>query len=148
MEGNRLHNWKKSVRVHNGEVSHNHLLMRKCDGEGQGRCHAVIWKLLFVHLAAYQVVPASLLSLLPSLAPLLLPPMRTPSIYSQDDPITAAMKPPPDETDSERIARQHAEAEAKRVSELIDDNIREEKERTKKRKGDVKVRRFDLDICT
>ncbi|KAF9533893.1 guanine nucleotide-binding protein [Crepidotus variabilis] len=66
-------------------------------------------------------------------------PMRTPSIYSQDDPISAALKPPPEETDAERIARQHAESEAKRVSEQIDEDLREERERMKKRKGDVKL---------
>ena len=67
-------------------------------------------------------------------------PMRTPSVYSQDDPISAAMRPPPTESDAERRARLFAEAEAKRVSEQIDDDLREERERLKKRKGDVKVR--------
>lgn len=66
--------------------------------------------------------------------------MRTPSLYSQDDPITAAMKPPPSETEPERAARLVAEAEAKRVSERIDEDLREERERLKKKKGDVKVR--------
>jgi len=66
--------------------------------------------------------------------------MRTPSLYSQDDPITAAMKPPSSETEAERAARLVAEAEAKRVSERIDEDLREERERLKKRKGDVKVR--------
>ena len=66
--------------------------------------------------------------------------MRSPSIYSQDDPITAAMKPPPSETEVERRRRLEAEADAKRVSEKIDDDLREERERLKKKKGDVKVR--------
>jgi guanine nucleotide-binding protein subunit alpha len=66
--------------------------------------------------------------------------MRSPSLYSQDDPITAAMKPPLSETELERAARLEAEAEAKRVSEQIDEDLREERERLKKRKGDVKVR--------
>lgn len=65
--------------------------------------------------------------------------MRTPSIYSQDDPISAALKPPPTETEAERHDRLVLEAEAKRVSEQIDDDLREERERLKKRKGDVKV---------
>ncbi|TEB34588.1 guanine nucleotide-binding protein [Coprinellus micaceus] len=64
--------------------------------------------------------------------------MRTPSLYSQDDPISAALKPSPDETEDERIFRLEAEAEAKRVSEQIDDDLREERERLKRRKGDVK----------
>ena len=66
--------------------------------------------------------------------------MRTPSLYSQDDPITAAMKPPSSETESERNVRLVAEAEAKRISERIDEDLREERERLKKKKGDVKVR--------
>ncbi|KAF8813180.1 guanine nucleotide-binding protein [Phlegmacium glaucopus] len=65
--------------------------------------------------------------------------MRSPSLYSQDDPITAAMKPPPTETDSERYARLQFEAEAKRVSEQIDEDLREERERIKRRRGDVKL---------
>ncbi|KAH9481235.1 Guanine nucleotide-binding protein alpha-4 subunit [Psilocybe cubensis] len=65
--------------------------------------------------------------------------MRSPSLYSQDDPITAAMKPPSTETDSERALRLEAEAEAKRVSEQIDEDLREERERLKKKKSDVKL---------
>ena len=70
--------------------------------------------------------------------------MRSPSIYSQDDPITAAMKPPPTETEAERKIRLQLEDEAKRVSEQIDEDLREERERLKKKKGDVKVRIFVL----
>jgi len=65
--------------------------------------------------------------------------MRSPSLYSQDDPISAALKPPETETEAERTARLYAEAEAKRVSEQIDEHLREERERIRKRKGDVKV---------
>ncbi|KAF9478321.1 guanine nucleotide-binding protein [Pholiota conissans] len=65
--------------------------------------------------------------------------MRSPSLYSQDDPITAAMKPPSSETESERAVRLEDEAEAKRVSEQIDEDLREERERMKKRKTDVKL---------
>ncbi|KAH6913437.1 guanine nucleotide-binding protein [Coprinopsis sp. MPI-PUGE-AT-0042] len=65
--------------------------------------------------------------------------LRTPSVYSQDDPITAALKPPPTETEAERMVRLEAEAEAKRISEQIDDDLREERERMRKKKGDVKL---------
>jgi hypothetical protein len=65
--------------------------------------------------------------------------MRSPSLYSQDDPISAALKPPESETEAERTARLYAEAEAKRISEQIDEHLREERERIRKRKGDVKV---------
>jgi hypothetical protein len=66
--------------------------------------------------------------------------MRSPSIYSQDDPITAALKPPLSETDEERRRRLQDEHEARQVSERIDEDLREERERLKKKKGDVKVR--------
>ncbi len=65
--------------------------------------------------------------------------LRSPSIYSQDDPITEALRPPPTETESERIARIESEAEAKRISEKIDEDLREERERLRRKKGDVKV---------
>jgi len=65
--------------------------------------------------------------------------MRSPSIYSQDDPISAALKPSPTETEAERSARLVREADAKRVSEQIDEDLRLERERLKRRKGDVKL---------
>ncbi|TFK27504.1 guanine nucleotide-binding protein alpha-1 subunit [Coprinopsis marcescibilis] len=65
--------------------------------------------------------------------------MRTPSLYSQDDPITAALKPSPTETDLERQERLEAEAEAKRISEQIDDDLKEERELLRRKKGDVKL---------
>ncbi|EDR01833.1 uncharacterized protein LACBIDRAFT_332856 [Laccaria bicolor S238N-H82] len=58
----------------------------------------------------------------------------------QDHPISAALKLSPMETEAERTSRLYAEAEAKRVSEQIDDDLREERERLKKKKkGDVKL---------
>jgi hypothetical protein len=68
-----------------------------------------------------------------------IPEMRTPSLYSQDDPISAALKPSPTETEAERSVRLVREADAKQVSEQIDEDIRLERERLKRRKGDVKV---------
>lgn len=65
--------------------------------------------------------------------------IRTPSIHSQNDPITEALKPPPSETEAERIARLAAEDEARRISEKIDDDLREEREHLRRKKGDVKV---------
>lgn len=65
--------------------------------------------------------------------------MRTPSLYSQDDPISAALKPSPTETESERDMRLALEAEARRISELIDEDLRQERERMRRKKGDVKV---------
>lgn len=71
--------------------------------------------------------------------------MRTPSVYSHDDPIAIALKPSPTETDAERHVRLSREAEARRVSEQIDEDLRQERERLRRRKGDVKVIN---DLCT
>ncbi|KAG6902848.1 hypothetical protein C0995_010733 [Termitomyces sp. Mi166 len=65
--------------------------------------------------------------------------MRTPSLYSQDDPLATVMRPSSTETDAQRRARLAAEAEARRVSEQIDEELRQERERMKRNKGDVKL---------
>ncbi|KAG6830877.1 hypothetical protein H0H92_014242 [Tricholoma furcatifolium] len=65
--------------------------------------------------------------------------MQTPSLYSQDDPLSTAMRPSISETDSQRRTRLFAEAEAKRVSEQIDEELRQDRERMKRSKGDVKL---------
>lgn len=66
--------------------------------------------------------------------------IRTASIHSQDDPLTLAMRPPNSETDGERSARLKSEAEAKWVSEKIDEELKLERQRLQKSKDDVKVR--------
>ncbi|KAL0579305.1 hypothetical protein V5O48_002703 [Marasmius crinis-equi] len=66
-------------------------------------------------------------------------PIRTPSLYSQDDPITEALKPPPSETEAQRQIRLQEEAEAKRISEQIDEDLRQEREILKRRRGEVKL---------
>jgi guanine nucleotide-binding protein subunit alpha len=69
--------------------------------------------------------------------------MRTPSIYSVDsavDPISQVMRAShASETPEERKARLEAEAEAKRVSEQIDEELRLEREKLRRSRGDVKV---------
>ena len=72
--------------------------------------------------------------------------MRTPSVYSQDDPITAALQPPPTETEQQRYLRLEAEANAKRVSEQIDEDLKQERERLKRKKDDIKVAR-PVSVC-
>jgi hypothetical protein len=67
--------------------------------------------------------------------------MRTPSVYSQDDPLAEAIRPPPFESDTERQIRLMHEAEAKRISEQIDEDLKQERERLRRNKNDVKVRR-------
>lgn len=53
---------------------------------------------------------------------------------SEEDPLTAALAPPPNEKPAEREARERAEAESKRVSDEIDAQLRRERENEKKRK--------------
>ncbi|THV07236.1 guanine nucleotide-binding protein [Dendrothele bispora CBS 962.96] len=65
--------------------------------------------------------------------------MRTPSIYSQDDPLTEALRPSENETEEQRRARLQDEAQAKRVSEKIDEELRLERERLRRSRGDVKL---------
>ncbi|KAH7106855.1 G-protein alpha subunit [Auriculariales sp. MPI-PUGE-AT-0066] len=48
-------------------------------------------------------------------------------VQYDDDPLTLAMRPPPNETDDERNLRLQAEDDAKRVSESIDEDLRQEK---------------------
>ncbi|KAJ7630057.1 guanine nucleotide binding protein, alpha subunit [Mycena polygramma] len=51
-----------------------------------------------------------------------------------EDPLTAALAPPPNETPAEREVRERAEDEARRVSDEIDAQLRREREAEKKRK--------------
>lgn len=64
---------------------------------------------------------------------------RTSSIYSADDPLALAIKPPPSESDIERQQRIAKELEAKLVSDRIDEELRLERETKKKQNMQVKV---------
>jgi guanine nucleotide-binding protein subunit alpha len=57
---------------------------------------------------------------------------------SLSDPLAAALRPPENESADERQRRLHAEEEAKRVSDNIDDMIRAER-KEKRFKQEVKV---------
>lgn len=72
--------------------------------------------------------------------------MRTSSIRSQDDPLSIALRPSPSETESDRQVRLQREAEARRISEQIDEELRNEREKLKKYKSDVKVP-FIIHVC-
>jgi guanine nucleotide-binding protein subunit alpha len=65
--------------------------------------------------------------------------IRAPSVHSQDDPLTLALRPPSSETDDEREIRLREEAEAKETSDKIDEELKLEKQRLQKAKGDVKL---------
>ena len=82
---------------------------------------------------------------------------RPPSVRSvgtdYGDPISALLRPPPGESDHERQLRLQREAEAKRISDSIDEELKAEEKRFKKRKEDVKVRAYPTGspqgyICT
>lgn len=51
-----------------------------------------------------------------------------------DDPLARALVPPPGETSEERERRLHGEAEAQRVSDQIDEALRQERAALKKKK--------------
>ena len=53
------------------------------------------------------------------------------------DPLAVFTQPPPDETDEERVQRQTKEAEAKRVSDEIDEGLKRDKAALKKEKESV-----------
>ena len=56
-----------------------------------------------------------------------------------DDPLAAAIAPPPDETPEQRQEREHAEEEARRISDEIDEQLRNELIASRKRRSRVKV---------
>ena len=55
-------------------------------------------------------------------------------MQESDDPLTRALAPPPGETPEEREVRLYAEAEARRVSEQIDEALNRERAALKKRR--------------
>ena len=55
------------------------------------------------------------------------------------DPLTLAIAPPENETDEERALRERTEAEARRVSDEIDEQLRAEKNAMRKKTKPVKV---------
>lgn len=64
---------------------------------------------------------------------------RTSSVRSQVDPLSLALLPPPTETDSDRQARLRQEAEARRISEQIDEELKADRRKWERSKGDVKL---------
>ncbi|KAF6753471.1 hypothetical protein DFP72DRAFT_407018 [Ephemerocybe angulata] len=66
--------------------------------------------------------------------------LNTPhAVAVQDVTASAINLPSPSETEHERAVRLASEGEAKRISEQIDDDLREEKERLKRRRSNVKI---------
>uniref|UniRef100_A0A8H8CDM9 G-alpha-domain-containing protein n=1 Tax=Psilocybe cubensis TaxID=181762 RepID=A0A8H8CDM9_PSICU len=64
----------------------------------------------------------------------------TTSTTTSDDPLSTLLLPPPNETPLERTARLEAEAAARRVSEMIDEELKVERmERRRRERGVVRV---------
>jgi hypothetical protein len=59
--------------------------------------------------------------------------------FSDEDPLAAVLAPPPNETAQAREERERMEAEAKRISDEIDEQLRKEGLAMKRRKPTVKV---------
>jgi len=57
----------------------------------------------------------------------------------EEDPLTLAIAPPADETPEQRYAREVAEAEARKVSDEIDEQLKREREGEKRKKKPVKL---------
>lgn len=55
------------------------------------------------------------------------------------DPLAAWTAAPPDETPEQRVIREAAEAEAKKISDEIDERLRRERDNEKKKKRPVKL---------
>ena len=67
--------------------------------------------------------------------------MANPSRQSEDsvDPLSRALSPPPKETSEQRTQREAKEAEDKRVSDRIDDQIKTEKRTNSLKNNPVRV---------
>ncbi|KAI9463248.1 G-alpha-domain-containing protein [Lactarius psammicola] len=64
---------------------------------------------------------------------------RPPSVYSQDDPLSFALRPPDAETEIERRGRLKREADSKRISDIIDEQLKADKRNYEKSKQDVRL---------
>ncbi|KAI0303689.1 guanine nucleotide-binding protein [Multifurca ochricompacta] len=64
---------------------------------------------------------------------------RPPSVYSQEDPLSFATRPPEAETDLERRVRLQREADAKRISDIIDEELKIDKRNYERSKQDVRL---------
>ncbi|EED85956.1 candidate G-protein alpha subunit [Postia placenta Mad-698-R] len=67
---------------------------------------------------------------------------RPPSVHSTTDPgdpLSLILRPPTSETERDRVLRLQREADAKRISDSIDEELKLDRERYKKSKQDVKL---------
>ncbi|KAI0267725.1 G-alpha-domain-containing protein [Gloeopeniophorella convolvens] len=64
---------------------------------------------------------------------------RPPSVYSQDDPLAFALRPPDAETDIERRSRVQREADAKRINDIIDEQLKTDRRNYERSRQDVRL---------
>ncbi|KAI0768152.1 G-protein alpha subunit [Trametes elegans] len=67
---------------------------------------------------------------------------RPPSVNSlgaEGDPFSALLRPPASETEHERVDRLRREADAKRISDSIDEEIKADRERMRKSRQDIRL---------
>jgi guanine nucleotide-binding protein alpha-1 subunit len=62
-----------------------------------------------------------------------------PSKIKDEDPLSIAIAPPPDESEEQREARIRAEKQAKKISDAIDDELNRQRIAEKKAAKPVKV---------
>ena len=65
--------------------------------------------------------------------------MLTSRSHADEDPLSRVLAPPPNETLADRDARLHAEAEAKRISDAIDEEIQQQQKAEKKTARPIKI---------
>ena len=68
--------------------------------------------------------------------------------YDSDDPLTRALAPPKNESEHQRIERLRAEAEAKRISDMIDEELNRQRLAERKGPKPVKILLLGTSICT
>ena len=66
-------------------------------------------------------------------------PSKNSKIVTEGDPLAHVMAPPPNETEEQREARLAAEAEAKRISDAIDEELQRQAKAEKRGPKPVKI---------
>ena len=65
-----------------------------------------------------------------------------------DDPLSQVLAPPPNETPADREARLRAEAEAKRISDAIDEELQQQQKAAKKGARPIKILLLGMSRCS
>jgi hypothetical protein len=87
----------------------------------------------------HETYPSLFIIRLFSRSPIPLTPLEMVFHYDSSDPLAIVTAPPPNETPEEKAAREEREAEAQRISDQIDDELRVERAALKKQEQIVKI---------